>query len=649
MARTTSPTNATVGTSPIPAKAKPRSSKSVKATTARPKPPPVRITTEDYEQFRTAIALTFSACTSAVPLFTVDVTDGAGKSRLFKTFLENLPVHDRPHYTCNACRRFIDTYGNIVTIDPETGRPTPFLWRPDVVGVPDIFKPAVEALKTLVLKSAGWGGADGWGGVTGVFLTSEGTWGTPISHVNMPHGQHTWSHFAIVPPSWAVFKPTTKSASQVIAEKQQDYETLQRALAEYPAAIVAQAHTLLSSGALYRSEKCLGVATWLRDLHASLVAGGRSSSRRNNLVRLAVATAPAGFCHIKSTIIGPLLDDLVQHGAGLLSMARVVMNFDSKMNPNFYQRPQAPPKAGNIARAEEIVGKLASAGALARRYATFADLERYQGTFLYRRSEARPPQTPTNAPGTGVFGHLAPKPDPKPGLHLPPVVVTWRKFVETVFDDAHRNWHIDKIEYLVPAHGNFGALATAVDPEAPAILQWDPTGGPRNPVSWYVYTQGSSATQWGLSPHAWAMVTAAIRNPARWRGNYTNHADGVVLCLATVDARIGLNAPEVLRPARDRGALGHGHPTGSSGVGLCLFPEILKSEYHEVRATLEAHSQAGRMQGSADAECCGMVLGAGGGGGSGGGRWDSTGRWDHTLRVTYRAGNVATFKIDRWD
>ena len=70
--------------------------------------------------------------------------------------------------------------------------------------------------------------------------------------------------------------------------------------------------------------------------------------------------------------------------------------------------------------------------------------------------------------------------------------MTWDKFQRTVLPSAER------IEFLAPSHGSYTALVTAANAEAPPILQWDRDGA-RNPVSWYFWNGGSSASQFGLS------------------------------------------------------------------------------------------------------------------------------------------------------
>ena len=70
-------------------------------------------------------------------------------------------------------------------------------------------------------------------------------------------------------------------------------------------------------------------------------------------------------------------------------------------------------------------------------------------------------------------------------------------------------------------------------------------------------------------------------------------------------------------------------------ASLCLFPEILKSDLHRVRSTIEAYSRRGKLLETEQGTANGILVGSSNGG-------------NHVFRVTTALG-VAKFKIDRWD
>lgn len=519
------------------------------------------------------------------PIFTTAPTTSATAS-LFDVFLEYLPPAQRQHYNCHACRRFVDRFGGLVTID-EAGVRRSLFWDGPVDEIPALFREAVADFNDRARYSP----------VTGVFLSPEKTWGLPsnVETVDVPGGRstRTWHHMAVIPPAKLHFKHAIHTALQVMAEKEQDYAILCRGLADFPITVVRQAHAFLTNGALARSEKHIGVATWLLALHEARDAA-KSQSTKNSLTWRAVALAPAGFCHVGSSMIGTLLEDIAKG----MAFSQIKKRFDEKMDPLKYMRPQAPPAAGNIAEAEKLVERLGLAPSLERR---FAKLEDVQALWT--------PKPPAPEPTKGaVFGHLKPKGDAAftPTLHVPPVTMTWVKFRETILPTA------ESMEVYIPSGPyQFTALITAVHPDAPPILQWDHPEK-RNPVSWYVYKGGSPASQWGLRPLTWQKVTAVSLCPSKWADESGFQHQGN-------------RALFLLEGAWDQ------HYNSGGG----FFPENLKSELHSIRSTLEAYAMNATIAGKQEATACGVNLQAGI-------------PWTFSVRVTTK-GIAVIYKLDRWD
>jgi hypothetical protein len=339
---------------------------------------------DEYDLFLAQVQAHFARVVDAHGnhLFT---TDAQG---LFAAFLAALPADVRQEYNCSTCRRFIDSFGGLVAITAAGGLVSA-LW--DASRTPALYRDSVAALERLVAKAA----------VTGIFLTSQELWGKPVTGA--------WEHLAVRPPAALVCTPTLKTAAQLAAEKGEDFRTLQRGLQDFPLPVVKRAVTLLRSEALYRSEACLGVAEWLQELHQQ---GSRAKSKpaQTHLLWRAVATAPTGYCHVRSSMIGTLLEDI----AADLPFETIKQRFADKMHPLQYQRPQAAPTAGNIAQAEKILAQLGAAGALERRFARLDEIQT-----LWR------PQAPKGrqAAAGGLFSHLRAK-RVTPPLVMPAVTMT---------------------------------------------------------------------------------------------------------------------------------------------------------------------------------------------------------------------------------
>ncbi|AKU93348.1 Phage protein [Labilithrix luteola] len=515
---------------------------------------------DGYEDFLSEVQKHFDAAVAdpTVKLFT---TDAAG---LWDAYLDNAPPGERQHRNCNCCRQFIERFGGLVTI-AEYGFTKSVMW-PDGLRVPALYHGAVTAMQRIVTRA----------NVTGVFRACEINWGTPQTG--------KWRHIAVKTPKHLRSLSRVTTPFQEMAAKREEYEMLLRALGEFPLKTVTHAYNMLTNGQLFRAEKCVGVARWLFDLHNEINAA-HGAKLRTSIIWRAVASAPAGYCHVRSGMIGSLLED-IQAG---LPFEAVKRNFEVKMNPLQYLRPQAPPKAGNIAQAEKIVAALRSAGALERRFAKMSDV-----VALWK-------PCPRPAPVGGVFGHLARRPDAvTEGVT---VTMTWEKFKRTVLPEA------EQIEYLVPREAcSYTAMVTAKDPSAPNMLQWD------NPVSYYVYSNGSMPADWNLRSGEWAKVNAVVMRS--WMWDESKSYD-----------HLGAGAVFVLEGCKDRKYI--------RGAGM--FPEHMRSEYHPIRRTLEAHFNQAVIAGRHEAEVCGVVLCKG-----------SSFGWSRLFRVTSR-GMRTTYKLDRWD
>ncbi len=494
---------------------------------------------------------------------------GDGSALLFETnaadlyalYLDNLP-DEREVHTCTACRKFIEHFGGLVTLD-ESGKSTSAFWC--VANVPEFYGASVAAMQREVERAR----------VTAPFISSEPRYGMPKTG--------TWTHFAATPPKSRIYKHALLSAGQAMAARREDFRTVASALADFTPAMLTEALRLLQAEKLVRSERFVAPVSWLLDLNTRR-ASAKDSRRRDNILWSAIAIAPDGYCHPRASVVGSLLEDI----ASGLSFGDVKARFDAKLHPLQYQRPQAAPSAGAIALAEKTFEAMGLTPALERRWARLDEIETIW----------RPVCSAGKAPAGGVFGHLTPKgaagPIGVPGM--PPVTMTWDKFTRTVLSGALA------IECNVPSHGNFIAMTTAVNADAPPLLKWN------NPFAWYVYHGGSPAQQWGLSS-GWRKVEALSRSPTAWGENAPTFLhEGVII---------------VLEGAQDM-----------RNESACLFPETLRNELHGVRSVIEAYSHRAKLGDAGGPAASGLHLGKGAAG--------------YVLRVKSAIGTT-DYRIDRWD
>lgn len=506
-------------------------------------------------------------------LFTTDVD----RVELWEAYISSIPVHDQQYYTCNACRYFIQRYGGLVSIQ-ENGDTHSLLWS--IEDVPFFFRAAVRKMGALVRSAR----------VTGVFLWDEKEWGQGEAG--------SWTHLH-GRPAWE-FGSRTQTAEQGMAEKREDFRMLSEALDAYPKQICAEAFALLDSDRLYRSEKARFQAHWLRGVYVRV--GKKTGKARENLIWKEVSLAHPGQCHVRSSVLGSLLDDLMSG----LPFASIARRWKEKLNPLQYQRPQAAPAAQTIQRAEKKVEQLGVQKALRRRSATLSDVSPYA---LWAPSPLPRTVTPKRMKRpVGVFSHLATNEPParrQTPRTLPPQTVTARYFREKVLPGALQ------IAVKAPYRGAYYGLVTAALSTAPPILQWDGLPGhPRNPVSWYFRHKGSLAREWGLTANSWVQVRAIFPAPPHWQEPKRFSHFSEQLFFALYEAR------------------------EYSNPGIVLFPETLKSELHEVRSVIEAHAKTAKLE-KLGGDANGIAFGG-------------SNPAPITLRVTH-AHTVAEYTLDRWE
>lgn len=559
---------------------------------AGPKPSHECRPEEGYARFEAFVRARVAAGCGPLLSATADADDLTRKvmeGALWASYLGNLPPDRRAHYDCRACEHFIRRYGGLVVVHDD-GSTSSVLWSPasdEYDQLPEFFRHSVEAMCRFVEARP----------VCGVFLDAATVWGTP--HTG------TWTHLCGEPGEKSVFAVSAlESVTQAVAARREGFGMVIRALIEFPAAVAAQALEVLALEAVPNGEKALGVAKWFAGLHEAVqrADGYRSRAvRRTNLVWRAVAMSPPAFHHVSSTMIGTLMADLK---AGK-PMAEVRRAWVAKMDPGRYMRPQAAPTAGQVDAANKVAEKLGISPAhLARRFVRLAEIP------AQARLWSPPVQhTPKSFGGGGTFDSVRPVVEPPaPATNLPETVMTWEKFARTVLGEAL------EVRFLTPeSPASFYGLLTATDPAAPPLLQWDGLEGlPRNPVSWYVERTGSYAVRWGLGNHTrWVKVNAVLSPPYRWNdrpGLFSHHEDRAFL---------------VLDGAKD-----------SVPPSLCLFPTLLRSEFHGVRAVIEKYSNDRRATGATDGDANGFVLR------KGDARAVLWVRTPHTFGV---------YHIDRWD
>ena len=254
-----------------------------------------------------------------------------------------------------------------------------------------------------------------------------------------------------------------KNASQVSAEKAEDYGMLKRALEKYSMSQIDQALNLLESGSLYRGSSYVAMCKWFKETKEK-IASINDQPQHTNMIWKYAATAPNGFTHISGSMLGTLLDYIVD-GDDFDTIKR---KFETNMSAENYRRSQSAPTQRAVESAEKLIEKLGLADSLRRRYAKLDELP--ENEFIWKSKTEKKDEVKT-----GVFAGVQTKAvdSNETKSVIPQVTMTWDKFRKTILPTA------DKLEVKVDGTTHLMGMVTAAVPESENIMNWD------NPFSWY--------------------------------------------------------------------------------------------------------------------------------------------------------------------
>jgi hypothetical protein len=498
---------------------------------------------------------------------------GSGfKVDLNRVYLDSL-ADEVQYHTCSCCDRFLERFGDLVTIDAD-GEIHSALWDASTFPESNFYYPVVKNLQAVVER----------GQVSGVHRCADVTWGQFVK------GGYT--HFAVQPPLAVVHRTTLPSATRRRAELSRDYERMAQTFStdRFSISQLKQLVRILDSNTLQGDEKIEGVGRWLYKTAVQRV-NAKDSRIKANLLWRAIATAPAGFAHAETTMVGTVLEDLEKG----LTFSDLRNKFGSKIRADVFQRPTAPPEEGAIVATEKIFKELGLYESVRRRVATFEDIPTHAFLWTWDPNALSADE---QAVQDDVFSKLRAryKNNKRQELELPASSMSWNKFAAEILPS------VTNIEIYVPALLDlFTGFTTAVVADSPPILKYDFEDA-RNPVSVYSrYTERDERTQQlhGVHPSEWNLeiakyhqVTGLVTGPHQWGSaqlpNFNNQIYFII-----------------------QGAYDKYYEQG--GKGLSIFPLLIKSELHSTLRVIEAISNEGQMEGDFAKQVAGLSIVQGGG------------------------------------
>lgn len=495
----------------------------------------------------------------------VDVT-------LNDVYLGALTEDERPYHTCSCCGSFMKHYAGTVTINKD-GKTQSVLWDSTTFPQDNYYFTLVERMQEVVES----------GRVAGPFKDANQIWGA--------FEKGGFEHFGIMIPSMFRHQTVKPTPRQKQAEIREDFKHMAGFFASPLGSIenLKKLMQILEAEVLTGDELIDGSGRWLYETALERAAEKNPVARDNKLWR-AVASAPAGWAHPRKTMVGTVLEALLEGK----SFESIKKSFKSKTRADVYRRPVAAPTMNQLQIAEKRVAELGMQHSLRRRVGYLTDLP-LDAFHWDARNFAK--EEVVEAPAS-VFGHLAGKTKEavniqQEDLKLPPVTMSWNKFYAEVLPKAQG------IEIFVPWSADFfTGTATAADMDAPPILMYD-FEDYRNPVSMYQRSSkdfrdrlvGTTPDIWNLKENQYHKVAGITKAP---------HMFGT----ATFP-QLGEQALIIIEGAYDR-------QNERGDKGIALFPQLLKSELHDISRVVETFSNEATFEGDVKQQACGVMLVKGG-------------------------------------
>lgn len=463
-------------------------------------------------------------------MFRVNIEHANHGKSLYEIYLDSIPADERQELTCRTCKRWLESSGNLVTIDTDGNVQSVAFQTPDhvIAGLPVDVAEVILALEEAVTKSP----------VNGYRTVSRG------SDTTIPN-DGKWNHFRgalsrrVVLPKKVNYIGEENAAAEKVS-------VMRNALTRWPVDILSHAKALATYGALRDHRLAHRIKQFVDT--AKMYNAIKDSRKRNALVWLWANTQTPDQTNVVGTATGMLLDALVEGGEDL-ALTRYIRETDG-IN---YQRPTEEPTVRELDAAKALVAEKGWDRSLIRTAAKFADIQ-----YLYWT-----PSGVDSAPAetTSIFDKVKAKDAAPAPKVIPGGSITEFDFMEKVLPKAQ------KLRVLINQHSRhpFSFFTKAEHPDAPPILKWD-NEEQRNTVSAYAYNNGLSGQDANLS--GWVNVQGITTTPEDW---------------AKPEMRHGILAKGVM-------ILEGGYDTLNSVSAI--FPETLRHELRDARRVIESYSNS---------------------------------------------------------
>ncbi|RXW18179.1 hypothetical protein EST38_g7676 [Candolleomyces aberdarensis] len=491
---------------------------------------------------------------------------------LFERYLSSLDEDLRPEHNCNSCRDFLTRFGDLCRVQDD-GTLRPLIW-PQTANdqVPAIYRNLVKGLTKLF---------EGKGVMHEYRIASN-------NHRSLGEQPTKSSRFVHFHVQLGDTTPLANPLNQLSTDTA--YDMLARALDDYDASIIQEAHHLLHHK-LSHSTSHRPAISWMKRTAETIKNFNGDEVQKRNLVSRYASDAPLGFLSaLRGGLIGTLLTD-IKSGLEFDDISR---KWNSLANGLAYMRPTAPPSAGNVRVAEKSFADLGYTKDDLMRY--FMTIDQIPDAAVLWKDHAVWSQiTSSRSVEDGqnlIFASVGSKTaNPVASSSSltkfkddqgPPTNISFHKFVRKTLPDA------ESIELEI-ASTRVLTFFTVGPPNSKSPFYF---GSEKNTASWYLWGQARPVADIGLKagyckvtsittfPHMWENMTAQEAVEYEDPGEAAGAGEGVGTKQRWIGAKDDIRFMFCIQGAQS--------DTGTTG--LALFPSLMKGEFHGVRKTVEAFS-----------------------------------------------------------
>lgn len=400
-------------------------------------------------------------------LFQVDTKRGV----LWNSFLESFEEEHKQEHRCQACNSFINRYGNVVGIHPNTYQILS-IWDFSAEGrYASSIKNMREEIHTLPIRD--------------VFVSDQSELGIARSLGT------TWEHFHYSLPS-KFLTHTTETLDSVRAKHKASFKSLVKTHQLVGVEVVETVLEMIEQGKVNRGEQ---FKSNLQTLFGVLLEADQVNPQlRSNYFWLKAMEHGPGVTHLRGQSIGVLMNDLAEGVPESRALARINDNILAAQN---YQRSVSSPSSTRlISSAKKKFEEMGLMPSLNRRFATVDDIP--QDALIFTDKD--------NLISDDVFGDL----QSETTVDVSKIKNVRKVGIESFLSDILPCTSMEIL--LTNEHSShLASILTACDPSAPNLMKWD------NPVSWSYNGDATDSIKQRVKK-AGGDVDAKLRVSLAWDG-----------------------------------------------------------------------------------------------------------------------------------